>query len=80
MLRELEFLAPASVTLLTERRRHSPWGLAGGAAGAPGMNLLNQQALPGKVHFDAKPGDVLTLQSAAGGGYGKDNPGVTSGP
>ncbi|WP_284452134.1 hydantoinase B/oxoprolinase family protein, partial [Methylophaga thalassica] len=32
--RELEFLAPARFTLLTERRHHRPWGLASGGAGA----------------------------------------------
>ncbi|HHH36193.1 MAG TPA: hydantoinase B/oxoprolinase family protein, partial [Gammaproteobacteria bacterium] len=36
LVREYQFLAPATVTLLTERRSHAPWGLAGGAPGAPG--------------------------------------------
>jgi N-methylhydantoinase B len=38
--RTWEFLAPATVSLLTERRRRRPWGLAGGDDGAPGRNLL----------------------------------------
>src|SRR5690606_21744372 len=48
LVRELEFLAPATATLLTERRRRAPWGLAGGGDGAPGRNLLNGRPLPGK--------------------------------
>lgn len=40
LIREIELLAPATVSLLTERRKHAPYGLAGGAAGAPGHNLL----------------------------------------
>ncbi len=38
--RTWEFLAPATVSLLTERRRRRPWGLAGGDDGATGRNLL----------------------------------------
>src|SRR5207247_9451768 len=40
VVRELEFLVPAEVTLLAERRRIPPYGLAGGEAGAPGRDLL----------------------------------------
>lgn len=68
--RELEFLAPAQVTLLTERRRHAPWGLAGGSNGTPGENRLNGVLVPGKTTFQARPGDRLTVASAGGGGYG----------
>lgn len=71
LVREFEFLAPAEVTLLTERRRSRPWGLEGGEAGAVGENLLNGEALAAKASFRAKAGDVLTLMSPGGGGYGK---------
>ena len=70
LVRELEFLAAAEASLLTERRRHRPWGLAGGAAGAAGINLLNGEALPAKVAFPAQPGDRLTLETPGGGGWG----------
>jgi N-methylhydantoinase B len=69
--REFEFLAPATVTLLTERRRHAPWGLQGGAAGQPGENLLNRRALPAKVCFTAGAGDRLTIRTPGGGGWGR---------
>ncbi len=71
LVREYEFLEPATVTLLTERRRHAPWGLAGGAPGARGRNLLNGRELPGKVCVEAAPGDRLTLETPGGGGWGR---------
>ncbi|MFO8025023.1 hydantoinase B/oxoprolinase family protein [Thiohalophilus sp.] len=71
LIREFEFLAPASVTLLTERRTHAPWGLAGGEPGQPGVNRLNGDPLPGKVRLDVKAGDVLSIETPGGGGFGK---------
>ncbi|MBM1145239.1 hydantoinase B/oxoprolinase family protein [Alcanivorax sp. ZXX171] len=68
--RELEFLGPARFTLLTERRRHRPWGLAGGAPGAAGENRLNGRPLPPKYSGYAAGGDRLWLASPGGGGYG----------
>ena len=41
-MRELEFLEDAEVTILSDRRARGPWGLAGGEAGAPGLNRLIQ--------------------------------------
>jgi len=70
IVREFEFLEPTAVTLLTERRRRGPWGLAGGDEGAPGSNHLNGELLPSKVAFDANPGDVLTVATPGGGGWG----------
>lgn len=68
--REFEFLAPASVTLLTERRYSAPWGLAGAGAGRPGKNHLNGQPLPDKAAIEVRAGDRLRLASAGGGGWG----------
>jgi len=70
LVRELEFLQPATVTLLTERRRHAPWGLAGGEAGQPGENWRNDQRLPAKCGFDMQPGERLILNTPGGGGWG----------
>jgi len=69
--RTYELLAPARITLLTERRRHAPWGLAGGADGAPGENRLNDTPLPGKTTFTAEAGDRLTIATPGGGGWGR---------
>lgn len=70
IVRELEFLGPASFTLLTERRRHGPWGLQGGGAGVCGENALNNQPLPPKYEGQAVQGDRLRIASPGGGGYG----------
>ncbi|HSH28637.1 MAG TPA: hydantoinase B/oxoprolinase family protein, partial [Thiohalobacter sp.] len=71
VVREYEFLAPAQVTLLTERRTSAPWGLQGGADGQPGVNLLNGRALPPKVALEVAAGDRLTLETPGGGGWGR---------
>jgi N-methylhydantoinase B len=62
--------APCTVTLLTDRRRHAPQGVQGGAPGAIGRNLLNGEPLPSKCRVTLKPGDVLTIETPGGGGYG----------
>lgn len=71
VLREYEFLAAAELTLLTERRRHPPWGLAGGEAGSPGRNSLNGEALPGKCTLRVSAGDRLRIETPGGGGWGR---------
>ena len=71
LLREYEFLEEAKVTLLTERRTHAPWGLAGGACGKPGENLLNNELLPAKSSFSVKQGDRLVIKTPGGGGWGE---------
>jgi N-methylhydantoinase B len=70
LVREFEFLEPASVTLITERRVHAPWGLAGGADGARGDNRLDGDDLPSKLTIDVEAGQVLTVETPGGGGYG----------
>lgn len=70
LLREFEFLKPATVTLLTERRLHQPWGLNAGVAGKAGQNLLNNQELKPKVCIDVNAGDCLTIKTPGGGGWG----------
>ena len=71
IVREYRFLTETMVTLLTERRRHAPWGLAGGGAGEPGENLYNGRRLPAKTAFVAGPGDTLVVMTPGGGGWGQ---------
>jgi N-methylhydantoinase B len=71
VIREFEALAEVEVSLLTERRRHGPRGAAGGGDGAPGRNLLNRRALPSKTQTRLRRGDVLTIETPGGGGFGK---------
>ena len=71
LIRAFRFRAPATVTLLTERRRHAPWGLAGGQPGVAGVNRLNGKIMPAKASFEVDAGDVLTIETPGGGGYGQ---------
>jgi len=78
-VREFEFLQSAELTLLTERRRHVPWGLAGGVHGRSGRNWKNDVPLPGKVHLTMKAGDRLKIETPGGGGWGLPETGGESG-
>ncbi|HEX2729341.1 MAG TPA: hydantoinase B/oxoprolinase family protein [Rubrobacteraceae bacterium] len=71
IVRSVKVLAPASLSLLTDRRRHPPRGAAGGHPGAIGKNLLNGQELPPKVSRELAEGDVVTVETPGGGGYGR---------
>lgn len=80
LLRALQFLTPSTATVMSERRRHGPYGLAGGAAGQPGRNRLRRAsgeeiALPGKATIAIQSGDVLTVETPGGGGWGAAEPG-----
>ncbi len=72
--RTLQFLAPATVTLVADRRRRPPYGLAGGGPGACGVDTLERAdravRLPSKITFEAEPGDRLTVATPGGGGWG----------
>jgi 5-oxoprolinase (ATP-hydrolysing) len=70
VVRELSFLEPLEVAILSDRRVTLPFGLAGGAPAAPGRNLLNGRELPGRASFRVQPGDRLRLETPGGGGYG----------
>jgi N-methylhydantoinase B len=59
------------VTLLTERRRHAPKGAAGGGDGQVGKNLLNGNPIPAKCRLELQAGDVVTIETPGGGGWGK---------
>lgn len=75
IVRELRLLADTEVTLLSERRRFPPYGLAGAQNGSCGENWWvhdgRREPLPGKVHFHARAGDCVTICSPGGGGWGK---------
>jgi N-methylhydantoinase B len=76
--REIELLHDAQVTILSDRRQSSPYGLMGGEPGVPGRNVLvrneEERELPGKVTFQAHKGDVISIQTPGGGGYGDRTP------
>ena len=71
-----EFLEPAEVTLMTERRKHAPWGLAGGSPGETGKNVLLRRngervELPAKATFAVEAGDSVVVDTPGGGGWGR---------
>jgi N-methylhydantoinase B len=70
VIRAYRTTVPCTVTLLTERRRHAPRGVQGGGEGAAGRNLLNGEPLPAKCRVALVPGDVVTIETPGGGGWG----------
>jgi len=72
--RDLMLLTDARVALLCERRTVGPAGARGGEAGAPGENVLIrggiEERLPGKATFSVASGDVISIRSPGGGGWG----------
>src|SRR5262249_28459710 len=76
VVRELEFLKTLDVSILSQRRGpYPPYGLSGGAPGAVGRNTLTRaggrlEQLPGRARFTVEPGDILTIETPGGGGYG----------
>jgi 5-oxoprolinase (ATP-hydrolysing) len=76
LVRELEFTAPVTASLLTERRARAPFGLAGGGPGAQGRNLCLRadgrvEELPGRATVVLAAGDRLRIETPGGGGYGR---------
>ena len=74
IIRGYRFLAPAQVSILSERRQRAPWGLAGGAPGCPGRNLLGDRVLGAKVTQALDAGDELVVETPGGGGWGTAEP------
>ncbi|MEA5444730.1 hydantoinase B/oxoprolinase family protein [Gammaproteobacteria bacterium AB-CW1] len=74
LAREYQFLDKAEVSIISERRRRGPWGLAGGREGQAGRNHLNGRALPGKASFSVVDGDRLLLETPGGGAWGDPGP------
>jgi N-methylhydantoinase B len=71
VVRRYRVLERCTVTLVTERRRHRPAGALGGGPGMAGQNLLNGQPIPAKCRIELNPGDVVTVMTPGGGGWGK---------
>ena len=75
LIREVELLGDAQVTLLADRRATRPWGLAGGEDALPGRSTLirngEQEILPGKCTRELRSGDRLRIESPGGGGWGR---------
>lgn len=75
IVRKVEFLENLQVTLLGQHRKYAPYGMNGGEEGKPGKHTLTSNrvptALPGICSLEVKKGDILTIETPGGGGYGK---------
>ena len=75
LVREYLFSEPATVTIISERRKLQPWGLAGGDDGASGVNRLiraNQEEyeLAARETVQVDAGDRIVIETPGGGGFG----------
>jgi N-methylhydantoinase B len=75
LIRALELTeGSAQATLLADRQTLQPPGAQGGEPGACGSHTLERDGivtqLPAKTTLPLQPGDVLTIQTPGGGGYG----------
>jgi N-methylhydantoinase B len=77
LVREVELLTDARVTLLADRRRFRPYGLEGGEEGAAGAAWIvkaggeEEIPLPGKCSRQVAEGDSVRIETPGGGGWGE---------
>jgi len=80
VVREIEVLTDADVTLLSDRRTRGPWGLAGGGDGQAGTAYLirggKAEKLPGKFSRRLRKGERIRVESPGAGGWGALRPGA----
>jgi 5-oxoprolinase (ATP-hydrolysing) len=75
VVRRIRFREPMSASLLSNRRRVAPFGLAGGEAGAVGRARLHRATgetveLGGTAEVEVQAGDVFVIETPGGGGFG----------
>ncbi len=75
-IRRVRFLEPMTAIIVSSRRNVAPFGLAGGADGAPGLQWVERadggrDVLTGTDKAEMNPGDVFVIETPGGGGYGK---------
>ncbi|MFQ3320514.1 MAG: N-methylhydantoinase B [Natronomonas sp.] len=72
--RDIEVRTDSDCSLLADRQKHAPYGLAGGDDGTPGATYLigddGEVRIPGKSTHDLSAGDIISLRTPGGGGYG----------
>jgi N-methylhydantoinase B len=80
VIREIRALAPCTGTFLAERRCFRPYGIQGGEPGASGRDAVvrgeAREEIPAKVRLDLAPGDLLSIATPGGGGWGRPDDSV----
>jgi N-methylhydantoinase B len=76
IVREIEVLTDCEVTLLADRRSRGPWGLSGGADGAPGTTGVTRldgsvEPMPAKFSTRLRKGERIRIDTPGGGGWGQ---------
>ena len=71
VIREIETLVPARMSLLCDRRKRGPYGLHNGEEGMPGVNRINDRVVPGKGSHELRPSDRIRIETPGGGGWGQ---------
>jgi len=71
IIREIETLVPARMSLLADRRKRGPYGLFGGVDGAVGRNEINGEKIGAKSSHQLQAGDRIRLETPGGGGHGQ---------
>jgi N-methylhydantoinase B len=75
VVREIETLAPARMSLLADRRKHAPYGLRGGEEGKAGRDAIIRQGSSGPIaskgSWELQPGDRVRIETPGGGGFGR---------
>ncbi len=73
--KSIEFFSKASLSLVSDRRKHAPYGLSGGDPGSTGENSLKrgseETVLPSKINISVQKGDVFKIKTPGGGGFGR---------
>jgi N-methylhydantoinase B len=77
LVRSIRVLEPATVSILSDRRRHAPAGAGGGLPGASGRNLVDGIEVGPKVSVDLATASVVTIFTPGGGGWGPPTPDET---
>lgn len=77
VIREIETLVPARMSLLADRRKNGPYGLNGGEAGQTGTNVIIRGTkaikLAAKGPHQLEAGDRVRIETPGGGGWGRAN-------
>lgn len=79
ILRVFKFLKPASISIISERRNHQPYGIKGGQPGKAGKNIIKKQngktiLLPNRINLRASKNELIIIETPGAGGYGTPDP------